>query len=462
MEDHAERVWGELVSGNFFSVLGVRPARGRLFLPSEYGDTPGAYPVAVISDRYWRAHYGADPAIAGKTIRINQHELTIVGVAAPAFHGSMPVTAFDVWVPYMEQSELNGVKPWMLRDRHDRNMLGIARIKQGVTFEQARAKLKALAEPHGRRQCGRERRHERHSAAAVEVAARAAGTSGGAAAHPDGCMRAGAADRVRQCRQPAAGPRDGAREGVQRAPSAGRRPCKAGTAGTGGEPDASCGRCGAGPGSDAVVESRTEISDAAGADATSGCHGHTAQFRGAGLYDRGLRICHRGGGTGSRIAGGANNLSARMNANGRSGSSGRRNRLRSTLVASEVALALVAMVGAGLFARGFQTSMRIDPGFDPDQVLLDQFYLSTNGYNLAQREEFCRRLAERMLSAPGVTDVAYSDGVPLGFEPSWWEELDSRGLCSAPQREHEYLPECHFTRIPALDAYSDSRGSKLY
>src|ERR1700722_19941366 len=87
-EDHAERVWGEMVSGNFFSVLGVRPELGRLFLPSEYGDTPGAYPLAVLSDRYWRSHYHADPSIVGQTIRINQHELTIIGVADPQFHGS--------------------------------------------------------------------------------------------------------------------------------------------------------------------------------------------------------------------------------------------------------------------------------------------------------------------------------------------------------------------------------------
>jgi predicted permease len=95
-------------------------------------------------------------------------------------------------------------------------------------------------------------------------------------------------------------------------------------------------------------------------------------------------------------------------------------------------LALVALVGAGLFARGFQTTMRIDPGFDPNHVLLSQFYLNTSGYNLAQRKEFCRRLAERMQSAPGVTNVAYSDGVPLGFEPSWWEELKIEGYAPRP------------------------------
>src|SRR5580692_7501144 len=145
-EDHAERVWGELVSENFFVVLGVKAELGRMFLPSQVGDVPGAYPVAVISDRYWRSHFNTDPSIVGKTIRINQHELTIVGVAAPAFHGSIPVTSFDVWIPYMEQSVLNGVKEWMLRDRHDRNMLGIARLKPSVTSEQARLELKALAD----------------------------------------------------------------------------------------------------------------------------------------------------------------------------------------------------------------------------------------------------------------------------------------------------------------------------
>jgi hypothetical protein len=144
-EDHAERVWGELVSGNFFAVLGAQAELGRTFLPAEYGDKPGAFPVAVISDKFWRSHFGADPQIVGKTIKINQHALTIVGVAAEAFHGSVPGAAFDVWVPYMMQPVLNGVGEWMLRDRKNRNMLAIARLKPGVTLEQARQELAALA-----------------------------------------------------------------------------------------------------------------------------------------------------------------------------------------------------------------------------------------------------------------------------------------------------------------------------
>ena len=144
-QDHAERVWGELVSGNFFSVLGTKAGVGRVFAPEEYGDKPGAFPLVVISDRFWRSHFNADPSIAGKTVRVNQHELTVIGVAEPAFHGSFAGEAFDLWVPYMMQPELNGVDEWMLRDRADRNMFGIARLRPGVTLDQARGELASLA-----------------------------------------------------------------------------------------------------------------------------------------------------------------------------------------------------------------------------------------------------------------------------------------------------------------------------
>jgi predicted permease len=121
-------------------------------------------------------------------------------------------------------------------------------------------------------------------------------------------------------------------------------------------------------------------------------------------------------------------LNEGLNESGRSGTTGvRSNRLRSMLVAAEVSLALVVLIGAGLFARGFAATSEIKPGFDPRHVLLSQFYLSTSGYNLEQRKEFCKRLEEKMDSAPGVVSAAYSDGVPLGFEPSWWEDLKIEG-----------------------------------
>ena len=111
----------------------------------------------------------------------------------------------------------------------------------------------------------------------------------------------------------------------------------------------------------------------------------------------------------------------------------RSHRLRSSLVVVEVSLALVALIGAALFARGFSAARQIDPGFHPDHVLLSQFYLASNGYSLEQRKEFTRRLGEKLQSAPGITSVAWSDFVPLGFDAGSWEHLEVRGY--TPSRD---------------------------
>ena len=432
-EDHAERVWGELVSGNFFSVLGVQPEAGRLFLPAEFADAPGKFPIAVISDRYWRSHYGADASIVGKTIRINQHELTIVGVASPEFHGSIPVTAFDLWVPYMEQPALNGVQEWMLRDRHNRNMLGIARVKQGVTIEQARLELKALSDrmavansnvslgmsatlmplwksPHGPQGLLIGPLRILMGVCVLVLLIVCANVANLLLARATvrekefSARLALGATRLRLARQVLTESLlltgTGAALGLAVTPWMGH---------------ALRLLMPPGPMQQLVaMDTRPDFSVLA---FTAGVCVLAALAAGLvpALQVSGL------------------NISARLNAGGRSGAGSRgRNRLRSVLVASEVALALVALVGAGLFARSFQQTMQIDPGFNPDHVLLNQFYLNTNGYGLQQRKEFCRRLEERMLGAPGVTDVAYSDGVPLGFEPSWWEELKIDGYAAKP------------------------------
>ena len=457
-EDRAERVWGELVSGNFFSVLGVRPAQGRVFLPAEYGDTPGSFPVVVISDRYWHSHYGADPGVVGKTLRINQHELTIVGVAPPAFHGSMPVTAFDLWIPYMQQTVLNGVSPWMLRDRHNRNMLGIARLKPDATFDRARQELKALAD---RMAVANADVSEGMSATLIPLWKSPHGPQGLLVGPLRILMGVCALVLLIVCANVAN--LQLARATVREKEFGARLALGAGRARLARQ---------------VLTESLllTLAGAVLGIAATpwmsralkylmppSPMEQLVAMDTRPNLpvlaFTAGLCVfAVLAAGLAPALQVGRLNLSARLNDGGRGGSAGRgRNRLRSILVTSEVALALVALVGAGLFARGFETTMRIDPGFDPGQVLLSQFYLNTSGYNLQQRKDFCRRLAERMQSAPGVTDVAYSDGVPLGFEPSWWEELKIEGYAPRPNENMNifrnvispgYLP---LMRIPIVE-----------
>jgi predicted permease len=457
-DDHADRVWGELVSGNFFSVLGVQPELGRLFLPAEFEDAPGKFPIVVISDRYWRAHFNADPTIIGRTIPINQHELTVVGVASPSFHGSLPVTAFDLWIPYMEQPALNSVQEWMLRDRHNRNMLGIARIRQGVTIDQARGELKTLAD---RMAIANADVSEGMSATLLPLWKSPHGPQGLlvgplrilmgvcilvlliVCANVANLLLARAMVREKEFTARlalGAGRMRLARQVLTESLLLTGTGAALGLALTPWMSRALKLLMPPGP-MEQLVAMDTQPDFAVLAFTAGVC---VLAALAAGLVPA-LQV-------------GRLNLSARLNAGGRSGTAGRgRNRLRSVLVASEVALALVTLVGAGLFARGFQTTMRIDPGFDPNHVMLNQFYLNTNGYSLAQRKEFLRRLEERMTAAPGVTNVAYSDGVPLGFEPSWWEELDIEGYARRPNENMNifrnvispgYLPLMH---IPIVE-----------
>src|SRR5215469_3369422 len=87
VNNSSQRVWGYLVSGNYFDVLGVKPILGRSFLPEE-DQTADSHPVAVISYNCWQHRFGADPAIVGKSVEFNSHPFTIIGVAPKGFIGT--------------------------------------------------------------------------------------------------------------------------------------------------------------------------------------------------------------------------------------------------------------------------------------------------------------------------------------------------------------------------------------
>ena len=101
----ARQVSGELVTGNYFQVLGVRASRGRTLLPSDE-IAAGRHPVIVLSDGLWRRDFAADPAIVGKTVEINNYPLTVVGVADPAFHGTIVSYDVEVFIPIMMAGQI--------------------------------------------------------------------------------------------------------------------------------------------------------------------------------------------------------------------------------------------------------------------------------------------------------------------------------------------------------------------
>ena len=138
-----ERVIGQIVSGNYFAVLGVRPAVGRFFLPEE-DRTPGTYPVTVISHDLWQRHFGADPAVIGKTLSLNASRYTVVGVAPREFTGTLRGTVNDVYVPMMMQTQAQPGRNSKLNDRGSGWLYLIGRLKPGISREQAQEALSVL------------------------------------------------------------------------------------------------------------------------------------------------------------------------------------------------------------------------------------------------------------------------------------------------------------------------------
>jgi macrolide transport system ATP-binding/permease protein len=134
-------LFGEVVSGNFFDVLGVRPAVGRAFLPEE-DRTAGSHPVVMLGYGYWQKQYGGDPAILGRVIVLNGMPLTIVGVTPAGLGSTFPGLKADFWVPMQMYDTLSENKA--LAVRGFRSFFLFGRLRPGASVTQAQAQLGAL------------------------------------------------------------------------------------------------------------------------------------------------------------------------------------------------------------------------------------------------------------------------------------------------------------------------------
>ena len=140
-----ERLFGELVTGNYFSTLELRPAIGRFFLPDE-DTTPGGHPVAVMNYATWQARFGGAPDVVGQTLRLNNIVCTVIGVAPPRFIGVNAVFGPDVWIPAsMAQALFPNEMAQAFSDRRQALFIGVGRVRPEVTRAQAQAGLAAIA-----------------------------------------------------------------------------------------------------------------------------------------------------------------------------------------------------------------------------------------------------------------------------------------------------------------------------
>ena len=252
VDNQTERVDAEMVSGNYFTMLGVKPAIGRVFSSAEDDQVYQGHPVVVLGYDYWVTRFARDPGVVGKNIRVNNYPMTIVGVSAAGFAGLDPAQSPQIRVPILMKPVMVPEWTWIyMDDRRTRWVQVFARLKPGYTVESAQAPLQGLFtqirseemtlpaakdwSQYSREQFMKGRLH-------VETAAM--GFSGPAqrfldrAARADVHGRPGAADRLRQRRQPAdrAGVHAPARD---RGPAVARRVApSAGAAAAGREPGA--------------------------------------------------------------------------------------------------------------------------------------------------------------------------------------------------------------------------------
>jgi predicted permease len=142
----AERLRGDLVSGNYFNVLGVKAALGRVITPDD--DTePGANPIAVLSYGFWLRAFGGASDVTGRTIRLNSYDFTIVGVAARDFAGTEKGSSFDVWIPIKMQAQAmprTMGRVWF-NDRSAGWLTLFGRLRPGVSLDRAQAELATTA-----------------------------------------------------------------------------------------------------------------------------------------------------------------------------------------------------------------------------------------------------------------------------------------------------------------------------
>jgi putative ABC transport system permease protein len=409
----AERVWAQFVSGNFFDVLGVKPVTGRFFRTEEREDAPGKYPVAVISERMWQRRFNADPEIIGKAVRLNGQDLTVIGVAPPEFLGTIVGLSYDVWLPLSMEPLLSGGGN-RLENRNARWLHVLARLSAGASLPQAQAEIETIA-----RRLTQSYPTSNTGIGATLVPISRANTGAQELMAPvlKTLLGAGAVLLLIVCANVA---------NLMLLRATARQK----------EFDIrlALGASGLRVIGQLLLESLllAGLGGAAGVALAAQMAGWLQFFAPATHLPVALNFPPDStvlafALTISLLAGLLCGLipALQIVRHGRSGSlkgsgrgavgDARAHRLRGGLVISEVALALVVLIGASLFLESFQHAKRTELGFDPSNVLLVGMDLSQAGYSTEPGKLFMRQLRDRVEAMPQVQAVSFGHA-PLGFD----------------------------------------------
>lgn len=402
-----ERTWAEIVSGNYFQVLGVEAQIGRLLSPPDDA-SEGAGAVAVLSDRLWRTRFGGRSDILGAALTVNGQRFTVIGVAAPGFKGATNGLAADLWVPMVMQPRVH--PGGSLTRRGDGWLSAMARLSPGASRARVQAALSVEAQRLAEAYPGTSLRGIRLSSLASEgagavlvpvmsvVMAVVAIVLLIACANIAGLMLARGAARRREV-------------AVRLAVGASRwqlvrqllveslvLACAGGLIGL-------------------VVASTSRDLLAALLPRLP-----YQVLIPAAISPRVLLVTSFAVAASALVFGLVPALQASRPGlvpalREETGTTGSRQRtlLRRVLVAGQVALALLLLVGAGLFARTLQNAQQIDPGFGERRALLASIDLTAAGYDATTGRQFYRDLLARLESIPGVRAASVTSSMPLSI-----------------------------------------------
>jgi putative ABC transport system permease protein len=407
--DKPEQMWGVRASANFFQLLGVSAHVGRTFLPEE--DSPGRDSVVVISHGLWQRRFGAAPTIVGQTITIDRRPFTVVGVLPPGFSLFGTGRQYDLWMPFvLERDELK---------RDDYSILVFARLKSGVTVEQAQTEMSAIARrleaehPATNKNRGvqvitlRDHQTESLRPALLVLLAAVGCVLLIACANVANLLLARAARRQKEL-------------AVRAALGAGRwrliRQLLAENlwlALMGG----ALGLLLAVGGLDLL----RALLPSSGADEIPRADWIAIDRTVLGFT---LLLSMATGilfGLGPALASSRLNVSESLKADARGVLTSRRSRRwLSALVVTEIALALVLMAGAGLLLKSFHRLLAVDPGLEPENVVTMQLWLPESKYKQGHHvTTFYQQTLERIRTLPGVEAASAINFLPL----SGWGDI---------------------------------------
>jgi predicted permease len=406
---------GQMVSASFFDLLGVRPAAGRFFLPDE--DTkPGGNNVAVLSYALWTNKFGANPNAVGQIITLNATPFTIVGIAPNGFKGTFTFNnAEAIWVPVsMYPQILAGFFKDNFNTRRFLATVVYGRLKDGVSIASAEASLKTIASglenAFPRDNAGRSVALTPLAEAAVGVNQRSQLTLAGglmmgivglvlliACVNLANLLLAQAASREKEIGVRAA---MGASRGRVIQQLLTESLVLAFLSALAGLVIAFAGR--------SILWSFRPpfIRDS---DLDLGFDSHVLLFTLSVALLTAVLI-----GVIPALKAARPNLIEVLKVGGRGNTVGWANSpFRSMLVVTEIALALVALVGAGLFVRSMQNAQRIDPGFESTKLFMFAFDLGALHYDEGHGQQFFRTAIERAKASPGVESATIADAPPL-------------------------------------------------